>query len=151
MQRLVGDKSLQPRILVAQPPQLLQFAQVHPTILTFPPMEGRRADVRFPADGRYRLAALRPAHDRYDLLRRMSFSFSFGHLIPFVIAQSLISDGSVRVSQVTPPGAPASPTAISEKPSTSSMCSILASILSNRRSPWTTVWSHSPATFPLRR
>src|SRR5688572_6255143 len=100
MQRLVGDKSLQPRILVAQPPQLLQFAQVHPTILTFPPMEGRRADVRFPADGRYRLATLRPAHDRYDLLRRMSFSFSFGHLIPFVIAQSLISDGSVRVSQV---------------------------------------------------
>src|ERR1039458_8186467 len=63
-------------------------------------MEGRDANVRFPADGRYRLAALRPAQDRYDLLRRVSFSFSFWHLGPFMGAQSLISNGSVRVSQV---------------------------------------------------
>jgi len=54
----------------------------------------------FPADGRGRLAALRPAQDRYDLLRGVSFSFSFGHLVPFMGAQSLISNGSVRVSQV---------------------------------------------------
>ena len=63
-------------------------------------MEGRHADVRFPADGRGRLTALRPAQDRYDLLRGVSFSFSFWHLGPFLGAQSLISDGSVRVSQV---------------------------------------------------
>src|SRR5580704_8736265 len=100
MQRLVGDESLQPRVLVAQPPQLLQFAQFHPTILALPAMERGGADVRFPADGRYRLAALGPAQDRYDLLRGVSFSFSFWHLGPFLGAQSLISDGSVRVRQV---------------------------------------------------
>ena len=61
-------------------------------------MEGRGADVRFPADGGDRLAALRPAQNRYDLLRRMSFSF--WHLGPFLGAQSLIGDGSVRVRQV---------------------------------------------------
>jgi len=70
------------------------------TILTLPSVEGRDADVRFPADGRCRLAALRPAQDRYDLLRGVSFSFSFWHLGPFLAAQSLLSDGSVRVSQV---------------------------------------------------
>src|SRR5665213_2689860 len=63
-------------------------------------MEGGGTDVRFPADGRGRLAAFRPAQDRYDLLRGVSFSFSFGHLVPFLDAQSLISNGSVRVSQV---------------------------------------------------
>jgi hypothetical protein len=31
----------------------------------------------------------------------VSFSFSFGHLVPFLIAQSLFSNGSVSVSQVT--------------------------------------------------
>lgn len=67
-------------------------------ILALPPMEGRGADVRFPADGRYRLTALRPAKNRYDLLRRVSFSF--WHLGPFLGAQSLIGDGSVRVRQV---------------------------------------------------
>ncbi len=55
---MIGDESLQPRVLVAQPPQLLQITQLHPAVLALPPMEGRRADVRFPADGRYRLAAL---------------------------------------------------------------------------------------------
>ena len=98
MQRLVGDESLQPRVLVAQPPQLLQFTQVHPALLALPPMEGRGADVRFPAHGGDRLAALRPAQNRYDLLRGMSFSF--WHLGPFLGAQSLIGDGSVRVRQV---------------------------------------------------
>src|SRR5471030_468462 len=99
MQRLIGDKSLQPRVFIAQPPQLLQFAQLHPAILALPPVERRGADDRFPADGRYRLTALCSAQDRYDLLRRVSFSF--GHLGPFLGAQSLISDGSVRVSQVS--------------------------------------------------
>src|ERR1039458_3075819 len=77
MQRLIGDESLQPRVLIAQPPQLLQFGQFHPAVLALPPMEGCAADVRLPADGRYRLAALCSAQDRYDLLRCVSFSFSF--------------------------------------------------------------------------
>jgi hypothetical protein len=77
---------------------LLQFGQFHPAILALPPMEGCGADVRFPADGRYRLAALRSAQDRYDLFRGVSFSFR--HLGPFLGAQSLIGDGSVRVRQV---------------------------------------------------
>ena len=62
-------------------------------------MEGRRADVRFPADGQNRLTALRPTQDRYDLLG--SVSFSFRHLGPFVGAQSLIRNGSVYVRQVS--------------------------------------------------
>ena len=74
MQGLVSHESLQPCFFVAQPPQLLQIAQLHSAILALPSMECRGADVGFPADGRYRLAALGPAQDRYDLLRGMSLS-----------------------------------------------------------------------------
>ena len=100
MQRLIGDQSLQPRVLVAQPPQLLQLAQFHPAILALPSMVGCGANVCFPADGRYRLAAFRPAQDRHDLLRRVSLSLSFGHMGPLLGAQPLIGNGSVRVSQI---------------------------------------------------
>ena len=44
-------------------------------------MEGGETDVRFPAEGRGRLPDFRPAQDRYDLLRGVSFSFR--HLVPF--------------------------------------------------------------------
>lgn len=33
MQRLIGGESLQPRAFIAQPPQLLQFIQVHLAIV----------------------------------------------------------------------------------------------------------------------
>ena len=46
-------------------------------------MEGRGADVRYPADGRYRLAAFCSAQDRYDLLRGVSFPFPLGIWVLF--------------------------------------------------------------------
>ena len=45
-------------------------------------MEGRGADVRFPAVGGDSFAALRVAQDCYELLRVLAFSFR--HLGPFL-------------------------------------------------------------------
>lgn len=67
-------------------------------------MKGCSTNVRFTANRRYRLAAVGPPQNRYDLLGRVSFSFSFGHLFPCLIAQSLFSNDSVSVSQVKTEG-----------------------------------------------
>ena len=78
IQGLVGDKTLQPRVLDVQLPQLLQFTQIHPAILPLPPMKGLGADnTRAPASGGDRLATLRPAHNHYAPLRgtRMSGNY----------------------------------------------------------------------------
>jgi len=103
MQGLIGHESLQPRVLVAQPPQLLQFAQLHPTVLALPAVERCGADVRLPADHRDRLAALGSAENRDDLLRCMSLSF--WHLSSFSWVLRL-SSATVQFGYVRSPRGP---------------------------------------------
>ncbi len=76
---MVGDDPLQAGGFVPQGLQLLHLA----------------------GDGLCGFAAIDPAQDRYDLLRRTLLSF--WHLGYFLGAQTLIRNGSVLVRQVTHP------------------------------------------------
>ena len=72
VQREIRDQVLEFRVLLAQLPELAQFAQPQSRILLLPNVERGFADPVFAADVAHSAAALRLAQGPQDLLFRMS-------------------------------------------------------------------------------